>query len=152
MRVPEDADRDFVAGAFIVKDGKVLFLNHKKLDYWLMPGGHVEDGETPDEAAVRETIEETGFKIEIVGEETEFEGFDSVDIPTPFNINLHKIEEGHWHCDFQYLARIKSEKKDYEYADEEIKWLSREELENGEYEMPENVRRSALKAIQDLED
>lgn len=35
IRVPEDADRDFVAGAFIVKDGKVLFLDHKKYGFWL---------------------------------------------------------------------------------------------------------------------
>ena len=151
MRVPEDADRDFVAGAFIVRDGKVLFLNHKKLDMWLMPGGHVEPGETPDEAAVRETLEETGLEVEIVGSEEEFEGFSAVDLPKPFNINLHEIEEGHWHLDFQYIVEIVGEREEYEYDDEDMKWLSKEDLKKEEYEMPENVRRSALEAIEKME-
>jgi 8-oxo-dGTP pyrophosphatase MutT (NUDIX family) len=137
-----------VAGAFIVRGNEVLFLNHKKLDMWLMPGGHVEDGETPDETAVRETLEETGFEIDIIGDERRFEGFSAIDIPTPFNINLHEIEEGHWHCDFQYIAEIKGKVKKYEYSDEDIKWLSEEEIDSEEYEMPENVRRTALKALE----
>lgn len=45
-RIPEDADRDFVAGAFIVDDSKVLLLRHKKYGVWLQPGGHVEPGDS----------------------------------------------------------------------------------------------------------
>jgi 8-oxo-dGTP pyrophosphatase MutT (NUDIX family) len=153
LRVPEDADRDFVAGAFIIKDSKVLFLKHKKYGIWLQPGGHVEPGETPDEAAVRETLEETGLEVELIdNDEEEFEGFSAVDLPMPFNINLHEIEEGHWHCDFQYIVRIVGENSDYEYKDEDMEWLSKKELESGVYEMPENIRRSAVKAIEEVEE
>lgn len=148
LRVPEDADRDFVAGAFIVEDGKILMLNHRKYGIWLQPGGHVEEGETPDEAAVRETMEETGLEVEVVGEEQEFDGFKAVDLPNPFNVNLHEIEDGHWHLDFQYLVEIVGEKKEeYEYDDEDMEWLSEQDLKSGEYEIPENVKRSALKAL-----
>lgn len=147
-RVPDDADRDFVAGAFIVKDGKILFLNHKKYGFWLQPGGHVEEGETPDEAAVRETMEETGLEVEVVGGEDAFDNFNAVDLPRPININLHEIEDGHWHLDFQYLVEIVGETEEYEYNDEDMKWFSKEEIESGEYEMPENVRKSALKALE----
>lgn len=152
MRVPENADRDFVAGAFVVREGKVLFLNHKKYGIWLQPGGHVEPGETPDEAAVRETREETGLEVEVVGEEEEFENFNAVDLPNPFNVNLHEIEEGHWHLDFQYIVEIVGETEEYEYDDEDMKWLSKEDLKSEECEMPENVRRSALKALFNQED
>ena len=35
--------------------------------YWSLPGGHIEHGEDSLSAAVRETVEETGIKPEIVG-------------------------------------------------------------------------------------
>jgi 8-oxo-dGTP pyrophosphatase MutT (NUDIX family) len=38
---------------------------------WLPPGGHVERGEIPDNAAVREVFEETGLNVELVGEKRE---------------------------------------------------------------------------------
>ena len=152
MRVPEDADRDFVAGAFIVRNDEILLLKHKKLDLWLQPGGHVESGETPDEAAKRETREETGFEVEVIGVEREYEDFSAVDLPRPFNINLHEVEEGHWHCDFQYLGEIKDKIEEYEYDEEDIRWLSEEEIKSDQYEMPENVKKSALKALSIQED
>ncbi|NSW94048.1 MAG: NUDIX domain-containing protein [Bacteroidales bacterium] len=48
---------------------KWLFVRHRKRVTWEIPGGHVEESETPDEAASRELIEETGaseFTIESV--------------------------------------------------------------------------------------
>ena len=48
-------------------DGKLIFCKHKKRTTWEMPGGHIESGETPLEAAKRELYEEAGaidFDIE----------------------------------------------------------------------------------------
>lgn len=36
-------------------------------DYWGVPGGGVEEGETPARAAVRELLEETGVRIDDAG-------------------------------------------------------------------------------------
>jgi 8-oxo-dGTP pyrophosphatase MutT (NUDIX family) len=152
MRVPENADRDFVAGAFIIRDNKILFLRHKKYGVWLQPGGHVEERETPDEAAIRETMEEVGLEVEILGDfrpESSFESL-SEDLPQPFNINLHQIEEGHWHLDFQYLVRPVNEVSEKEYSDEDMKWFSEKELRDGDLSMPENARKTALKALREL--
>lgn len=152
MRVPENADRDFVAGAFIIKNNRILFLRHKKYDMWLQPGGHVEDKETPDEAAIRETMEEVGLEIEILDgfrPDTSFEN-KSEDLPQPFNINLHQIEEGHWHLDFQYLARPVNEISEKEYSDEDMKWFSEDELEDEHLNMPENARVTGLRALENL--
>ena len=46
-----------------------IFVRHHKRTTWEIPGGHIEKGETADEAASRELMEETGaidFKIECV--------------------------------------------------------------------------------------
>jgi len=36
---------------------------HKRIGGWMQPGGHVDAGETPWEAALRETAEETGLAV-----------------------------------------------------------------------------------------
>ena len=48
---------------------KYLLVGPKKdvADEWLLPKGHIEDGETPSEAALREVREETGIVARILG-------------------------------------------------------------------------------------
>ena len=54
------------ANVILVKDGKILLLLRRlgwKTGYWGPPGGHIDAGETPKQAAVRETYEEAGLRI-----------------------------------------------------------------------------------------
>jgi ADP-ribose pyrophosphatase YjhB (NUDIX family) len=47
-------------------DGRILVVRTTYLGPgWMLPGGRVERGETPHEAAVRETREETGLRVEL---------------------------------------------------------------------------------------
>ncbi len=43
-------------------EGKWILSKHKKRDTWETQGGHIEDGETPLEAAKRELFEESGIR------------------------------------------------------------------------------------------
>ena len=58
--------RDFTVATFVVHEGKVLLLWHRKLGMWLPPGGHIEPNELPDEAAVREVREEAGLEVRLI--------------------------------------------------------------------------------------
>ncbi len=59
--------RHFTATAYVFDAaGRVLLLWHGKLLHWMPPGGHVDENELPEDAAVRECKEETGLDIEIV--------------------------------------------------------------------------------------
>ncbi|KKU28536.1 MAG: Phosphohydrolase, MutT/nudix family protein [Candidatus Amesbacteria bacterium GW2011_GWA2_47_11b] len=53
------------ASAVIIKDGQILLIHRKKdgHEYWVFPGGGVEDYETPEETMVREIKEETNQTI-----------------------------------------------------------------------------------------
>jgi 8-oxo-dGTP diphosphatase len=59
-----------IAAVLVEKDGKFL-LREELLEsgkkYWIIPGGHVEFGETIRDAAVREIKEETGIDVKITG-------------------------------------------------------------------------------------
>ena len=53
-------------GVFIFKDGKFLMGQRRNSHgdgTWSIPGGHLEFGETFEDAAKREVLEETGLKI-----------------------------------------------------------------------------------------
>ncbi len=45
---------------------RFLMVRNPKRGGWEMPGGHVEPGETSEQAAVREFMEESGYRIEVV--------------------------------------------------------------------------------------
>jgi 8-oxo-dGTP pyrophosphatase MutT (NUDIX family) len=46
-------------------EGRVLLARHAAGDRWLLPGGAIEPGETPADAAVREAWEETGLLVRL---------------------------------------------------------------------------------------
>jgi 8-oxo-dGTP pyrophosphatase MutT (NUDIX family) len=54
------------AGGIVIRDGQILLI--KKPDGLAFPKGHIEAGETREETAIRELLEETGYATKIVRE------------------------------------------------------------------------------------
>lgn len=100
--------RDFTVAVFVVRDNAVLLHKHKRLQRWLPPGGHIEPNELPDDAAIREVLEETGVSCVLVGP-----ALNPIDTPgqprqltRPVGIQLADIGgDGHQHIDLVYIAR-----------------------------------------------
>ena len=84
------------ASAIVVSDDgdKVALHLHKRLNMWLQPGGHIDAGETPAEAALREAIEETGLPVR-----HQREG------GLLFHLDVHPGPKGHTHHDLRYVVR-----------------------------------------------
>ncbi|WP_391205150.1 NUDIX hydrolase [Psychrobacillus sp. L4] len=51
----------------IIENGRVALIKRTKphMTYYVFPGGGIESGETPEQAAIRETYEELGVNIRI---------------------------------------------------------------------------------------
>lgn len=66
MTQPTTDVRPVIAAAVIVHGGRVLLVRRRITEgslSWQLPAGEVEPGESADEAAVRETREETGLEV-----------------------------------------------------------------------------------------
>jgi 8-oxo-dGTP diphosphatase len=51
--------------ALIFEQGRVLLALRRDIDWWNLPGGGMEAGETVEEAMRREVLEETGLIVEV---------------------------------------------------------------------------------------
>ncbi|HET6747058.1 MAG TPA: NUDIX hydrolase [Candidatus Saccharimonadales bacterium] len=85
--------------------GNILLVKPGYKDTWQMPGGGVEEFEDPKVAAIRETEEETGIKIET----RDLRLLDSI----------FKAKEDYLFLLFEY-AKLLPENEDYSVEDEEI--------------------------------
>jgi len=144
---------DFTASVCIVHENKVLLHVHKLLKIWLLPGGHVELDEDPNEAAVREAKEETGFDVELVGKTSFYQTpYSARELVVPRFMNRHFFDTSHTHehVDLCFFARVRGGDMRHEVEGGEIRWFTKEELESGEYDIIEDVKAHALAALAEL--
>ncbi|MGX1809344.1 NUDIX domain-containing protein [Nocardia sp. NPDC055321] len=60
---------------------------------WELPGGGIEAGERPEDAAVREVAEETGLRIEVVAERAAHSWMDVAGKPLRINARVYDVTE-----------------------------------------------------------
>ncbi len=96
--------------------GQIYLGHHIKADDWIPPGGHIEPGETPSDAAVREMQEE--LKVEI-----------TKDMLEPFDLSVKVVGREEVGCmthfDIWHLVHIPVQEFDFlrsEYYD--ARWFS----------------------------
>jgi 8-oxo-dGTP diphosphatase len=56
------------AGGVVVRDRRVAVVHRPKYDDWSLPKGKLERGETSEDAALREVLEETGLHCRLLDE------------------------------------------------------------------------------------
>ena len=100
----------YTIGAYAViidKKDRILLSHRRDLDLWNLPGGHVEKGELPTEAVIRETKEETGLKIKVksmigIYKKSQIDRFDFVFLGKKNGGKLKKTKAADKHRFFKY--------------------------------------------------
>jgi 8-oxo-dGTP diphosphatase len=59
------SDEVQAAGGLVARDGKVLLVHRPRYDDWSLPKGKLDDGESWEDAALREVHEETGVRARL---------------------------------------------------------------------------------------
>ncbi len=93
---PFDVDGDpthVTASAIVVGPRGVVLHRHRRLHRWMQPGGHIDPGETPEEAALRECAEETGLAVSHPASGVEL-----------VHVDVHRAAGEHVHLDLRYLV------------------------------------------------
>ncbi len=124
----------------------MIFLWHPKLKSWMPPGGHLEENEDHETAALREIREELGISSGFFLQPSHID-LHPIDerarvMLHPYCILEEKIEEGHFHLDFIFYA-ITSEGSLKSPELHELRWMNLEEIKT-ENKMMRNVRELAI--------
>jgi 8-oxo-dGTP pyrophosphatase MutT (NUDIX family) len=156
---------DFTVAIFVVHDGKVLLIHHRKLDKWLPLGGHIELDEEPEQAALREAKEESGLDVELIGERPPTTSPGTRALIAPRFLDIHRINDTHEHIGMIYWARPKAAAPPGHHTPQsgvsanpilataehhDIRWCSREDLDNLSPPMSDAVKWYCREAIEEI--
>jgi ADP-ribose pyrophosphatase YjhB (NUDIX family) len=116
----EGADPVHVTGSAVVvgERGTVLHM-HRRLRRWMQPGGHLDVGEGPSDAALRESEEETGLEL-----------WHPAGVPRLIHVDVHGAANGHTHLDLRYLlVASAADPSPAPGESPEVRWFTWEEAE-----------------------
>jgi 8-oxo-dGTP pyrophosphatase MutT (NUDIX family) len=120
-------------------DNRILLVHHRRLDRWLVPGGHVEPGDAAIwDTARREVIEETGV-APAPDPAPRLAGLDVHGIPAA------KGEPYHLHHDLLFQFRATAAELRVSGESHAVAWCSPSEFER--YAIPDNLRRAYRRIV-----
>jgi len=142
---------DFTVAIFVVHEGKVLLVHHKKLNRWLPLGGHIELDEDPEAAALREAREESGLEVELVGTRPPISEEGTRALIAPRFLDIHRISSTHEHIGMIYWARPKGGVlKLAEAEHHELRWCASQDLDKLNPPLSGAVKWYCLQALAEL--
>jgi 8-oxo-dGTP pyrophosphatase MutT (NUDIX family) len=149
-------DRHLTVSGFVVHERRVALHWHRKIGMWLPAGGHIEPGEDPVEATLREIREEFDLEAEVMpgAARVAYEGGPG-QLEPPFTILVCHPEPDHEHIDMVYFCSLRSGYPGRSHdPDNPVVWFDAEALEAGSapyggthVPFPPDVRALALEAI-----
>jgi 8-oxo-dGTP pyrophosphatase MutT (NUDIX family) len=113
----QEVRKKIASRAVIVRNHKVAMMYSKKYDFYMTPGGGVEDKETLVEACIREAKEEAGFVVRPLEEVAILDS----------NYPRIRIEHHYFICEYVNAVET-SQTKEEQDQELEIKWLTFEEM------------------------
>ncbi|EFH85706.1 NUDIX hydrolase [Ktedonobacter racemifer] len=127
---------DYTATGYVLNEARTQMLLIPKGNQWFPPGGHVEDGEFPDEALRREVQEETGYTVNFLGQQAcvGMQIGDAQVHPQPYLILCEDLQT-HSHYDFLYLIAAHTQVGASEF---EGQWMDFARIED--LDTPEHVK------------
>lgn len=145
---------DFAVEVLVVYQNRVLLRMHDKYDQWLGVGGHIDLGEDPNQAAIREVKEEIGLDVKLVPAKNQI----TIALPNytelipPRYLNRHRINEDHEHVGLWYFATSSSDQitQGQTERSEECRWFTMEELQNLKEDVRDAVVLYAKAALEEL--
>lgn len=142
---------DFTVAIFVVQGDRVLLIHHRKLDKWLPLGGHIELDEDPEQAALRETKEESGLDVELIGERPPTTGPGTRALIGPRFLDIHRINDTHEHIGLIYWARPQGGQTTLAAEEHhDIRWYRANELDQLQPPISDAVKWYALQAIKEV--
>ena len=142
---------DFTVAIFVVHDGRVLLIHHRKLNKWLPLGGHIELDEDPEQAALREAREESGLDVELLGERPPTTEPGTRALIGPRFLDIHRISDKHEHIGMIYWARPKGGSTTLAAEEHhDIRWCAVTELDELQPAMSNAVKWYCRKAIEEV--
>lgn len=108
---PEPAVFRLSAAIFVERDGKILVLKRAGGELsgaWYLPGGAVDEGETPEQAAHRELFEEAGLTVEgglelIALAPMHVYGYDSIQVTYAAPVEHGEVVLSHEHSGARWM-------------------------------------------------